>query len=65
MNEETSKQKILIEAIPEWEEIIYLVEQMEMGQLVIKVQDGVMTLSEYTIKLKPRTKNKFKAFPLT
>lgn len=49
---------------PEWEEIMLLTGQIQFGEVIIKVQDGKVTLTEYRIKRKGDEPNEFKAFPL-
>ena len=49
---------------PEWEEIMRLAEQIQFGEVIIKVQDHKVILTEYRIKRKGEEPNEFKAFPL-
>lgn len=49
---------------PEWEEIMNLIEQIQFGEVIIKVQDHKVILTEYRIKRKGEEANEFKAFPL-
>lgn len=37
----------------EWKRIIELVERMQFGEVTIKVQNGKIYITEYTIKKKP------------
>lgn len=48
----------------EWEEIMNLAEQIQFGEIIIKVQDYKIILTEYRIKRKGKEYNEFKAFPL-
>lgn len=58
------KPKISIIASPEWKEIIRLASQMDVGQIVIRIQDNKVILSEYTVKRKPDATDEFTVFPL-
>ena len=55
----------IVKVIPsEWEEIIRLAKQIKMGEIVIKIQDNKVVLTEYTIKRKNDSPDEFMAFPL-
>ncbi len=64
MNESPQKPKVLKQITPEWAEIMRLAEQIKMGEIVIKIQDGKITLAEYTVKRKPEASDEFRVFPL-
>lgn len=51
MNEE-QKIKIMREVPPEWDEVMRLANQIQFGEILIKVQDKKIQLVEYTVKRK-------------
>ena len=60
-----NQQPPIIKAIPpEWVEIIRLARQINMGEIVLKIQDHRVILVEYTIKRKTDSPDDFTAFPL-
>ena len=64
MNQPHQKPKVLKEVPAEWDEIMRLAAQIKMGEIIIKVQDGKITLAEYTVKRKPDAPDEFRVFPL-
>lgn len=64
MNQPHQKPKVIKEVPAEWDEIMRLAAQIKMGEIIIKVQDGKITLAEYTVKRKPEATDEFRVFPL-
>jgi len=38
---------------PEWEEVMRIAEQIQNGEIVIKIQQKKLIMTEYTVKRKP------------
>lgn len=64
MNQPFQKPKVIKEVPPEWDELMRLAVQIKMGEILIKVQDGKITLVEYTVKRKAEPTDEFTVFPL-
>ena len=47
------KINIMREVPSEWDEVMKIAAQIKFGEIIVKVQDGKIVLSEYTIKKKP------------
>lgn len=58
------KTKVLREVPPEWDEIMRLVSQIKFGEVVIKIQDNKVLLTEYLIKRKREDQDEFTVLPL-
>lgn len=58
------KPKVIREVPSEWDEVMRLATQIKMGEIVLKIQDGKITLTEYTVKRKPDTTDEFRVYPL-
>jgi len=55
---------VLREVPPEWDEIMHLVGQIQFGEIIIKVQDKKIMLTEYTVKRKRDESDDFTVLPL-
>lgn len=53
MNGHTPQPRVMREVPPEWDEIISLAEQIPNGEIVIKIYNKKVALSEYKLKKKP------------
>lgn len=58
------KIRVAREVPPEWEEIMRLAQQIKMGEIVIKIQDNKVILTEYTIKRRSDSSDDFTVLPL-
>lgn len=58
------KIRVTREVPSEWEEIMHLAKQIKMGEIVIKIQDNKVILTEYIIKRRTDSSDDFMAFPL-
>lgn len=64
MNQQPQKPRVLREVPAEWDEIMRLATQIKQGEIVIKVQDSKVVLTEYTIKRKSDAGDDFTVLPL-
>jgi hypothetical protein len=58
------KPRVVREVPAEWDEIMRLARQIKQGEIVIKVQDSKVVLTEYTIKRKSDAADDFTVLPL-
>lgn len=58
------KPRVLREIPPEWDEIMRLAGQIPYGEIVIKIQDGKVHCTDYTVKRKPSDTEPFEVIPL-
>lgn len=58
------KIKVLREILPEWEEVIKIAESMVSGEIVIKIHQRKISITEYTIKRKPEEKEEINIIEL-
>ena len=49
---------------PEWDEVMRLALQIKHGEIVIRVQDGKVILTEYTVKRKPEEPDELTIFAI-
>jgi|GEM_PF-4540444 hypothetical protein len=53
MNQPISKTRVMREIPAEWNEVMTLAAQIKFGIIVIRVEHGIIKITEYTIKRKP------------
>lgn len=58
------KPRVVREVPAEWDEIMRLAKQIKMGEIVIKIQDNKVILTEYTIKRRSDSPDDFTVLPL-
>ncbi len=64
MNQQPPKARVMREIPPEWEEIMRLAAQIKQGEIVIKIQDNKVILTEYTVKRRSDAGDDFTVLPL-
>ena len=64
MNQQPPKPRVSREIPPEWDEVMRLALQIKHGEIVIRVQDGKVTLTEYTVKRKPEEPDELTIFAI-
>ncbi len=64
MNQQKQKPRVVREVTSEWDEIMTLASQIKFGEIIIKIQDQKVILTEYRIKRKGEETDEFTAFPL-
>lgn len=58
------KPRVVREIPAEWDEIMRLAKQIKMGEIVIKIQDNKVILTEYTVKRRSDSVDDFTVLPL-
>lgn len=61
---EPQRSRVMREVPIEWDEIMRLVTQIKFGEIIIKIQDGRIVLTEYTIKRRREESDDFTVIPL-